>query len=1031
MLSLTWSGRPAFGFTETSRTSSREQVAEGVTLEEINIRTAEGLLNIYIMTVDLTNPYVKLDTLVGTQGVITKNQSVSKMAKEAGAIGAVNGDFFEMDEGAPQGITVQAGQLVTSPAQRNDLYGFGLTKNNVPVFPVFAFQGTVTSPNGSVCQLFGLNKPSYLVDQGVSSDFNRLNMYTPRWGANSRGVVAGLTGMVEMVVENGQVREFRVDQPGAGIPQNGYILAGHGTAGQFLTANFQVSDQVQVDYRIIPETDNLLAAIGGQALLVENGQRRWFTQNINGKKARTAVGASQDGKTLYLVVTEGGNGSRGMTQEELADFMVSIGAWTAINLDGGGSSTMAARRLGDQTVSVVNIPVYVAERAVPTGIGIFSTAPQGAFAGIRVSGPKVIWVGSKRSFVAKGYDEHFNPFPVEQGNVSWDINPRIGEFQGGSFTATASGEGIIRATYNNIIKEHPVKVLGSSDISKIEVTPSSIAADPNESFSISVKVTTTQGAVYVLKTDEYELQVKGDIGTVSGNKFKAGDHLAAGELIIKIDSSTAVVKVGIGKTEKPFYGFETAKEIKFKDYPAGQVPGSFRLTNIDEPTFRGAGAARLEYDFTGITGTRAAYGNFTDGLTLPGQPLGLGLWVMGDGGNGHWLRARITDAGGTEKLLDFTKDVNWTGWRHVTADIPADLKLPVKLTDIYLVETEGGSQDKGVIYFDELSLISPPTANELAVKPPQALSGKVEVPPDSPVLLSLSPDINFNFHNTVVSAVYTVSAQQLWSTELPTPGCNPALPLYNIRGTANGAGVTQLPGLMKIQLKLKETTSPDKVQLMLWDEEKSVWQQIPCLVDAQAGTITGKTNRLGTFGVMLAARPSPVFTDTGSNWAKETISEMAAKKIVNGYPDGKFLPAKGVTRAEFVTLLAKTLGWSGEAADLKFKDAIPSWARESIAAAVARGVVRGYGDGTFQPKKVITRAEMAAMIDQSLGLTDSKQPSNYRDARAIPAWAVQSIRNTKVAGLMQGSSNRFRPGDPANRAEATAVMAKILEYYLK
>jgi len=138
-----------------------------------------------------------------------------------------------------------------------------------------------------------------------------------------------------------------------------------------------------------------------------------------------------------------------------------------------------------------------------------------------------------------------------------------------------------------------------------------------------------------------------------------------------------------------------------------------------------------------------------------------------------------------------------------------------------------------------------------------------------------------------------------------------------------------------------------------------------------------------------------------------------------------------VTRAEFVTLLANTLGWGTETTDVKFKDSIPSWAEGSIAAAVNRGVARGYDDGTFQPGKVITRAEMAVMIDKALNLDNSDQPSNYDDGRQIPSWAVQSIRNTKAAGVMQGSNNMFRPKDIANRAEATAVMSKILQYYIE
>ncbi|MEG3071180.1 MAG: phosphodiester glycosidase family protein [Candidatus Syntrophopropionicum ammoniitolerans] len=98
-------------------------------------------------------------------------------------------------------------------------------------------------------------------------------------------------------------------------------------------------------------------------MLVQDGQLpAYFTQNITGKHARTAVGVSRDGNTLYLVAVEkytdpsAGVLSVGMTQEELAQFLISIGVWRAVNLDGGGSTTLATRHLGDFDASLVNRP---------------------------------------------------------------------------------------------------------------------------------------------------------------------------------------------------------------------------------------------------------------------------------------------------------------------------------------------------------------------------------------------------------------------------------------------------------------------------------------------------------------------------------------------------------------------------------------------------------------------------------------------------------------------------------------------------
>jgi exopolysaccharide biosynthesis protein len=1031
LLTVVWPVRNVSAITEYYKYITKEQTAEGVTVEETNIQTPEGPLNIYVMTVDLTNQYVKVDSLVGSKGVITTAKTTSNMAKGYGAIGAINGDYFQLEEKAPIGITVQSGNLVTSPAQRRDMYSFGLTKDNRPVFDIFSFAGTVTATvYGSQFPLYGINKPTYLAGNGISADINHLNMYTLQWGSKSRGMISGLTGMVEVVVEYDAVKEIRIDQPGVNIPQGGYVLAGHGAAGQFLTTSFQIGEPVVVNYSFAPENSNLVAAIGGQALLVDNGQVHWFSQNITGRRARTVIGSSRDGKNLYLVVVEGGNGSRGMTQEELADFMISIGAWRALNLDGGGSSAMVARMLGDQSVSVLNTPVYTSERAVPTGLGVFSTAPSGDLAGFKVSGPRFVLVGTKRSFTAKGYDVHYNPYSFDTGKINWEVSPDSGTFAGNMFSAEQSGLVTVKAVYSNVYGMYNVRILGSNDIAKVEVSPSSISLNPGESVTISVKVTTKQGAVFALQPNEYSLEMEGDIGTLTGNEFTAGDHMAVGSLAVKVDSTVSKVRVAVGAIEKPLYGFETARTLEYRDYPVGQTPGSFRLTNATEPTFRGAGAARLEYDFTQTAKTRAAYGSFTGGLALPGQPLGLGLWVMGDGGNGHWLRARIADAGDTEKLLDLTQNVDWTGWRYVSADLPDNLKFPVRLTDIYLVETEGGVQDKGVIYFDELSLKIAPTSEDINTKPPVELSEQKDIVPGVKTSLNLGSDVELIFNNPVTAPVCSFNVKQVWSTKLPASGLNLTMPLYNLTCSANGDNLEKLPSPVTVKLKVYGDINLSKAGILVWDEAKYSWSQIPCQVDKAKKTVTAKTDRLGLIGLLVNARPTPAFKDTGQNWARDLIVEMAAKKIVGGYPDGSFLPAKGVTRAEFITLLANTMGWAPEVNDKQFTDVIPKWAAGNVAAAVNRGVVKGYGDGTFQPHKVINRAEMAAMIDKALGLTISSQPSRYADAKLIPSWAVQSIRNTKASKVMLGNNNRFRPGEVANRAEATAVMVKVLNYYL-
>lgn len=141
----------------------------------------------------------------------------------------------------------------------------------------------------------------------------------------------------------------------------------------------------------------------------------------------------------------------------------------------------------------------------------------------------------------------------------------------------------------------------------------------------------------------------------------------------------------------------------------GANSASLSLVNRPQTIYYGHHAVNLTYDFTGKSGTSAAYMQFKNdqggiGKPLPGMPSKLGIWVYGDGGN-HWLRAQIEDSLGTKTAADFTSasGLSWTGWKYITLQIPAALTPPLKLNHIYVAETKDTNKNSGALYFDQLS----------------------------------------------------------------------------------------------------------------------------------------------------------------------------------------------------------------------------------------------------------------------------------------------------------------------------------------
>ena len=112
-------------------------------------------------------------------------------------------------------------------------------------------------------------------------------------------------------------------------------------------------------------------AVGGYPTLVRDGAAQYGAtapSHCPERHPRTAVGLSRDRQHLYLVVVDGRTtASRGMTCDELADLMVDLGAFSALNLDGGGSTAMSISGLG-----TVNDPSDGSERVVSNHWAVFA-----------------------------------------------------------------------------------------------------------------------------------------------------------------------------------------------------------------------------------------------------------------------------------------------------------------------------------------------------------------------------------------------------------------------------------------------------------------------------------------------------------------------------------------------------------------------------------------------------------------------------------------------------------------------------------
>lgn len=574
---------PALAAIQGDSVLESRPVADGLNMEKHVLSVGGGKTLVYILRADVTNPYLKVNTLIGADDTFAKNGKVTDMAVKSGAVAAVNGDFFQMGEsGRPIGMAFRDGQMVASPPLRSDMFGWGITREGKPLIDLFSFTGKVTAANGESFSLAGVNKPLYYVggndSNPITSHDNALLMYDRRWGETSRGKTGESDNVVEVFVSGGTVASIVVNQAGQNIPGDGLVLAGRGLAADFIKQNIKVGDKISVDYSVTPDGDDLWAGTGGWSILVEDGKAlSQFPSSIGGALSRTSIAYSSGGKSLLVVVAEKSAVSRGLTLNELAEYLVGLNVEKALNLDGGGSTTLAARPLGEKDAVLVNAPEKNAQRLVPTAIGFFSSAPRGELSGLIISGPEILLPGDEGSYSLKGYDTHFNPVAVEQGKVQWSVSEGPGSFSGGVFKSDTGGMTTIAASYDGKNVTRSVKILGPEDFQRLVVEPSSIVLQPGQTSSLSVKAIGKDGTVYNLNNKHFSVDVDKELGTYNNGVFTAAENASTGEITITFDKITVTVPVTVEAENQAVLNFVPGQpgQLKLKDFALSVPAGAF------------------------------------------------------------------------------------------------------------------------------------------------------------------------------------------------------------------------------------------------------------------------------------------------------------------------------------------------------------------------------------------------------------------------------------------------------------------------
>lgn len=997
-------------------------IGEGTTLFKYTKSFDGQPATIMVTKVDLNNPYVEVKPVYGTKGRLTDRQSVTQMARETGAVAAINADFFNMSKrGAPFGIVMKDQQVISSMGLISYWYSLGITSDKTALVEKFGFNGKVTAPNGTAYPLQGINKEEYNPSDGRKSHQNQLNMYTPAFGQSSLGAISGYKDVVEVLFIDNVATEVRVNQPGFYIPYNGYVLWGHGAAAEFLKQQFPVGATAKVDYQTTPLNQEWMQAVGGNILLVDQGKALTSFQadkSITSLNARTAVGVSQDGKTLYMVTIDG---NKGVYLDELARIMAELGSFRAVNFDGGGSTTMAVRMLGETHANLANRPSGGTERRVPTGLAVYNTAPTGELRGFQIDVPTDLLIGQTVNLTAsKGYDIHYQPYALNPSQVMWESD--AGTVDGQRFTPTRSGSITITGRSGNVAQSKAIQVVSGQDIQQIVVSPNPVTVAPGQALTLDIKLKTKKGATLSASPQSVKVSVDSDIATVNDQlQLVAGDQPGNGTLTVSYDGAVTRVPFAVGQFEQPWLTFDNQVGMYHAALPASiSSAGSFSAVN--EPVFRTKKAAKLVYNFSGAPSSemRIAYGVLgAKPVTIPGQPIGLGLWVYGDQSR-HWLRAEVIDANGKPVYVDLAKEIDWTGWKQVKGYFPGGVAYPLQLKSIYVVDqaNDGITHDQGTLYFDEASLLLP---NQTAQP-----KGSIVVP-ELPGSLSLGHELDLKYSLVQTAAFLDSAVIEVDSiVDQQIPGYVPADYSFTIKPGDTKSGEELSSSTVPIQLTLApKNWIPGKgIGLLYVNEVNKTLDPLLGTINAQ-GEWVYEVNSFGKYVPYYLDQAGSAFTDIANHYAKAEITYMANQGYVKGLTETTFGPEVALTRAQFVTLLARTFEWDLPATPkLGFKDQVPAYAQGAVQVAVSKGLVKGYTDNTFRPDQPVTRAEAAVILDRLLNKKGSGK--TLADAKKLPAWATSSINNMVGLGLIDPLSGKYEPNKATTRAVCVVALYRIL-----
>lgn len=452
-------------YTYTVDTLENYKAGPGTQYTSLRLKSGANRIDAFFLKVDLTNPYIQFNVGLGCDSIYRGERPSEYGARKTTDtevyIGGTNGDFYQTGGtdpmgysivGLPIGATMTQKQISHTPNNTRRAIGFSSTKEPITGTVVFSGEAKNLTTNETY-PIKHVNYVRYADELVFYNDNNGKITRTNKYGSE---VVVSLVGS-DTWGANKTVRvkvESKVVGKGSTpIPAGKGVLSGHG-AGQTFVNALNIGDELELTFNLtingvaLDYTD--IISGDGRPEMLKDGVVE-TDQVWNELHPRTGIGYSQDKKTIYQCVVDGRGASRGATTLELAQLMKASGAYTAVNLDGGGSSCLWLKDMGPQ-----NRTSDGTERSVSNNISAVAIVP-GADTTITsiLTYNTTIKLPRYGVYMPKvlGYNQYGILMNKDiQKGITLSCTPEMGHIEtDGRFVASGTEGGILTVTYNGTI----------------------------------------------------------------------------------------------------------------------------------------------------------------------------------------------------------------------------------------------------------------------------------------------------------------------------------------------------------------------------------------------------------------------------------------------------------------------------------------------------------------------------------------------------------------------------------------------------